>query len=40
MLISDAGPKGLIFELSALHDYSYCQTYVILIFLTKEFLAF
>ena len=38
MLISDAAPKGLIFELSALHDYYY-QTYVLLIFLTREFLA-
>ena len=39
MLIRDAAPKGLIFELSALHDYSYCQTYILLIFLTREFLA-
>ena len=39
MLINDATPKGLIFELSALHDYSYSQTYVFLIFLAKEFLA-
>ena len=29
MLISDAAPKGLIFELSALHDYGYWQTYVL-----------
>ena len=27
MLISDAAPKGLIFELSPLHGYGYCQTY-------------
>ena len=38
MVISDAAPKGLIFELSALHDYGYGQTYVLLIFLTREFL--
>ena len=39
MLINDAAPKGLIYELSALHDYGYSQTYVLLIFLTREFLA-
>ena len=39
MQINDAAPKGLIFELSALHDYGYCQTYVLLIFLTRGFLA-
>ena len=39
MLISDAAPKGLIFELSALHDYGYCQTYVFFIFFTREVLA-
>ena len=37
MLISDAAPKGLIFELSASHDYGYCQTYVLLIFFTRVF---
>ena len=39
MLINDATPKGLIFELSALHNYGYSQTYVSLIFFAKEFLA-
>ena len=39
MAIDDAAPKGLIFELLALHDYGYSQTYVLLIFLTREFLA-
>ena len=39
MLISDAAPEGLIFELSALHDYGYGQTYVLLMFLKREFLA-
>ena len=34
----DAAPKALIFELSELHDYS--QTYVLLILLAREFLAF
>ena len=38
-LISDAAPKGLIFELSALHGYGYCQTYVLLIFLARKILA-
>ena len=37
MSIGDAAPKGLIFELSELHDYSYSQNYVLLIFLTSEF---
>ena len=36
---NDAARKGLIFELSALHDYGYSQTYVLLIFFTREFLA-
>ena len=39
MPIDDAAPKGLIFELSVLHDYGYSQTYVLLIILTWEFLA-
>ena len=28
MPTDDAAPQGLIFELSALHDYGYSQTYV------------
>ena len=36
---NDAARKGLIFELSALHDYGYSQTYVLLIFFAREFLA-
>ena len=39
MLISNAAPKGLIFELSTLHDYGYCQNYVLLTFLARDFLA-
>ena len=39
MPINDVAPKGLIFELSALHDYGYSQTYVLWIFLTRVFLA-
>ena len=39
MQISDTAPKGLIFELSAVHDYGYWQTYVLLIFLTREFVT-
>ena len=39
MLISDASPKGQIFELSALDNYGYCQTYVLLMFLAREFFA-
>ena len=39
MQIIDAAPKGLIFELPALYDYGYYQTYVLLIFLTREFLV-
>ena len=38
MPIDDAAPKGLIFELSALHDYGYSQTHVLLTFLTREIL--
>ena len=40
MQVSDVAPNGLIFELSSLHDCGYCQSYVLLIFLTREFLAF
>ena len=36
---NDAARKGLIFELSALHDYGYSQTYVLLMFLTREFFG-
>ena len=36
MPTDDAAPKGLIFELSALYDYGYCQTYVLLIFFGKR----
>ena len=39
MPMNDATPKELIFELSALHDYGYSQTYILLIFFTREFLA-
>ena len=38
MAIDDAAPNGLIFELSALHDYGYSKTNVLLIFSTREFL--
>ena len=37
--VSDAAHKRLIFELSALHDYGYSQTYILLMFFTREFLA-
>ena len=37
MPVKDAAPTGLIFELSALHDYGY--SYFLLIFFTREFLA-
>ena len=39
MPMNDATPKELIFELSALHDYGYSQTYILLIFFIREFLA-
>ena len=39
MPTDDAAPKRLIFELPALHNYGYSQTYILLIFLTREFLA-
>ena len=39
MAIDDAAPNGLIFELSALHDYGYSKTNVLLIFSTREFLS-
>ena len=39
MVIDDAAPKGLISELSALHDYGYFEIYVLLTFLTRDFLA-
>ena len=39
MPMNDAAPKELIFELSALHDYGYSQTYILLIFFIREFLA-
>ena len=39
MPINNAAPKGVIFELSALHDYGYSQTNVLLIFFTREFVA-
>ena len=39
MSTDDAAPQGLIFELSALHDYGYSQTYVLKPMLTREFLA-
>ena len=38
MAIDDAAPKGLIFELLALHDYGYSKTTFLLIFSTREFL--
>ena len=37
MLINDATPKGLIFELSALHDYGYSQTCFFDIFSKRVF---
>ena len=37
--VNDAAHKRLIFELSALHDYGYSETYILLIFFTREFLA-
>ena len=40
MLINDATPKGLIFELSALHDYSYSQTYVFFDIFSKRVFGF
>ena len=39
MLINNAAPKGVIFELSALHDYGYSQTNVLLISFTRKFVA-
>ena len=39
MPLNDAAPKGLIFELSALHDYGYSQTCAILIFFTRNILV-
>ena len=39
MPTDDAASKGLIYELLSLHDYGYSQTYILLIFLTREFLV-
>ena len=39
MPINNAAPKGVIFELSALHDYGYSQTNVLLISFTRKFVA-